>query len=211
MVSLLVRLWVEIWITLQKSCTMMSASSWGCELKYKSNNAAIIIAMSASSWGCELKWHWRSVRKAADGQPPREAVSWNSIYYESIWCRCCQPPREAVSWNVLASSGRFWISVSLLVRLWVEMLPTQISVTNDSPSASSWGCELKYKRNWIYFRWDIVSLLVRLWVEIQSQPGRGVHETSQPPREAVSWNVPAAAVRTVMQVSLLVRLWVEIA
>ena len=76
--------------------------------------------------------------------------------------------------------------VSLFVRLWVE-------ISGDRPpeyrkeSASSWGCELKLWTDW-----------------------RIVQNSSQPLREAVSWNVPRTLRDVPSFVSLFVRLWVEI-
>ena len=123
-------------------------------------------------------------------------------------------------------------AVSLLVRLWVEMLHV-LRRDFQLPSASLWGCELKYhhwlqnyadswsaslwgcelKWNWnpggqtgrcvsllvrlwveipthCYHRFSLfVSLLVRLWVEMFSTRPLAIARASQPPCEAVSWNV----------------------
>ena len=121
MVSLLVRLWVEIFLTGRIIEEHSSASLWGCELKYK----------------CRC-WHF-----ADGGQPPCEAVSWNSVSAKhciptfpsaSLWG--CELKCKTVRTDVP------WYTVSLLVRLWVE-------IYNDSASdirlksASLWGCELK--------------------------------------------------------------------
>ena len=78
------------------------------------------------------------------------------------------------------------IGVSLLVRLWVEML-RKIVREETAGSASLWGCELKYAAEKSGGVEDLVSLLVRLWVEIALP---------------ASWE-------TICRVSLLVRLWVE--
>ena len=99
-------------------------------------------------------------------QPPCEAVSWNT--YEILYggSPVCQPPCEAVSWN----TRQLWnycnrCIVSLLVRLWVEIIRVDAMKTETKPSASLWGCELKYS---------------------------GIYQTAihecQPPCEAVSWN-----------------------
>ena len=143
---------------------------------------------SASLWGCELKY---------------------SCWYSST-SPCCQPPCEAVSWNVRLSTLDAIFSVSLLVRLWVEMPFFPLIST-------------------LYQ----VSLLVRLWVEMKSLLIRKSRKKRQPPCEAVSWNVstkpvviygwgqpPCEAVSwndrfncnilCRVTVSLLVRLWVEI-
>ena len=97
-------------------------------------------------------------------QPPCEAVSWN----EKEPCEQvdveCQPPCEAVSWNAQTIRQVRISSVSLLVRLWVEMIILRLSRLAFS-SASLWGCELKY------YRFQPVRCMLR-----------------QPPCEAVSWN-----------------------
>ena len=143
-VSLLVRLWVEIPLSIRKTSVSSSASLWGCELKY--------------------------TRSCPDrfliGQPPCEAVSWNSLW--SGYCYCADR------------------------------------------SASLWGCELKSCYYLIEAAKEMVSLLVRLWVEIllhffQDLPGH-----CQPTCEAVSWNLSFSFVMYLAAVSLLVRLWVEI-
>ena len=121
-----------------------SASSWGCELKYRIRAKRRTTQKSASSWGCELKY-WQLLQNLLfQGQPLREAVSWNVL---TVW--------------------KNWLMqiVSLFVRLWVEMTVRRSSEPSMQ-SASSWGCELKW--------WELsgrcsrldVSLFVRLWVEI---------------------------------------------
>ena len=144
--------------------------------------------MSASSWGCELKFRPNSFFLSTRGQPLREAVSWNEADMDTGSVTLGQPLREAVSWNILAFSYnseyfcqplREAVSwnfdvrifcpspcVSLFVRLWVE-IPIrclrsarwqcqplreavswnllQLSLRRSSLlSASSWGCELKW-------------------------------------------------------------------
>ena len=76
---------------------------------------------SASSWGCELKYVSVNYREPFKSQPPREAVSWNIICISHASHLLRQPPREAVSWNGNDTE----------------------SGASDTPSASSWGCELK--------------------------------------------------------------------
>ena len=78
------------------------------------------------------------------------------------------------------------IAVSLLVRLWVEILILRTMCWTDS-SASLWGCELKCIR------------VKEFWQ----------NRKSQPPCEAVSWNIYSVAIVFILAVSLLVRLWVE--
>ena len=167
-VSLLVRLWVEMILSSCVCFVLESASSWGCELKFVPDDLL-----------------FRVPRR----QPPREAVSWNDDNAGLPEEKKRQPPREAVSWNVDCADAatitelvsllvRLWVEmwfrllktqsryVSLLVRLWVEMSKTCSRQIGHKASASSWGCELKFSVD--------RQLLRRL---------------RQPPREAVSWNV----------------------
>ena len=161
----------------------MSASLWGCELKYyfpawklpihyvsllvrlwveicfQVSNS--VLTLSASLWGCELKYLlWIRFQYLLHRQPPCEAVSWNnsSKLFPLIWL------------------------VSLLVRLWVEMMlallwtsfqycqpPCEAVSWNEfllipvkmvTRSASLWGCELKFLlSNWI----RPISMSASLW------------------------------------------------
>ena len=120
-------------------------------------------------------------------QPPCEAVSWN--YAVPVICCCCssQPPCEAVSWNNIQLKYIDMSFVSLLVRLWVEMLTGKwppVWRTSQPPcEAVSWN--------------PLKPRAIRI-------------SCSQPPCEAVSWNTIIALKRLKAQnVSLLVRLWVE--
>ena len=144
---------------------------------------------SASSWGCELKWI-------------------QDIH--NILCVIS----SASSWGCelkysLKHLNHAPHSVSLFVRLWVEMLicnKIQVSLT----SASSWGCELKYVRLCEYVSWYIVSLFVRLWVEMHSVLPLSVSWLS-----ASSWGCELkwkfwTNSNSSKDVSLFVRLWVEI-
>ena len=57
-VSLLVRLWVEIWSPrYPELLASSSASLWGCELKYIRRICSNVRSESASLWGCELKYY----------------------------------------------------------------------------------------------------------------------------------------------------------
>ena len=56
--------------------------------------------------------------------------------------------------------------VSLLVRLWVEIFLPSTFPQFKHRSASLWGCELKYTKYFGDVVPETVSLLVRLWVEI---------------------------------------------
>ena len=102
----------------------------------------------------------------------------------------------------------YWDAVSLLVRLWVEILPYDKDIVFDG-SASLWGCELKYTRRKIMAK---RKKSASLWgCELKCRPlGRNWGWQGQPPCEAVSWNRIKKSVKSSYVVSLLVRLWVEI-
>ena len=154
-VSLFVRLWVE----------MLSVSS------------VMFSVLSASSWGCELKCNPSTHTNSLYGQPLREAVSWNvselSVMPQSLvslfvrlwvemlpkmraykpdsvslfvrlwveiishyrfFIRCRQPLREAVSWNK-RRKGEYHHEESQPLREAVSW--------NNLSTIPSWGCELK--------------------------------------------------------------------
>ena len=144
-VSLLVRLWVEISRKRNHWRTALSASLWGCELKWIIQNTKETgerVSLLVRLW-VEISFpSYPGVIESS--QPPCEAVSWN-IYDFCYSFEClCQPPCETVSWNTLDA----------------------YSAQYDASSASLWGCELKwFKRN------------------------RTFDGHSQPPCEAVSWNI----------------------
>ena len=188
-VSLLVRLWVEISCMIanklpfngQPPCEAVSwntgyifcgndgapsASLWGCELKFHHYGIILLSLTSASLWGCELKYHCRIFE-------PFLCVS------ASLW-GC-----ELKCWPVqgVPHDGH----VSLLVRLWVEIL-YYFALTYKVLSASLWGCELKCTKQYQYKDRRSVSLLVRLWVEIICGAKVILCQVRQPPCEAVSWN-----------------------
>ena len=209
-VSLLVRLWVEI---------SRKRNHWRT-------------ALSASLWGCELKWIIQNTKETG------ERVSllvrlWVEISFPSYpgVIESSQPPCEAVSWNSYASGGmraydvsllvRLWVEitdysrnnplylVSLLVRLWVEISRSENNCVNDFVSL--------LVRLWVEISTIsvtvlnvCVSLLVRLWVEIHLMHIQHNTMHRQPPCEGVSWNDSNGIGLLTDTVSLLVRLWVEI-
>ena len=209
-VSLLVRLWVEMWLLKENGQERKSASSWGCELKYHlfqfEPRPCSQPPREAVSWNTiDL---YRICKTTC--QPPREAVSWNRHGCDYIAVVCCQPPREAVSWNICRLDSKKEVDVSLLVRLWVEITNNRHTAWPVRGSASSWGCELKWLlKETLSMDWN-VSLLVRLWVEIRET-------RKQKLRRCVSLLVRLWVEITLTEeiaakssVSLLVRLWVEI-
>ena len=186
-VSLFVRLWVEmtrkLW-DLPRSTVSLFVRLW-VEISIWEHIQQILL--SASSWGCELKYHEVRQKKRSPGQPLREAVSWNVNHINCFIRKKSQPLREAVSWNDICFMRRTVPSsqplreavswnepdtkvgplslVSLFVRLWVEIiLHLKLSVESSGQplrEAVSWNNAVTsqdQKPN--------VSLFVRLWVEI---------------------------------------------
>ena len=99
-VSLLVRLWIEMkWL-------MISAGSGNSQPPCEAVN-----------WNAILL----QVFLILSRQPPCEAVNWNFIPDCNSWKSCGQPPCEAVNWNSTVCTYRPTFSVSLLVRLWIEI------------------------------------------------------------------------------------------
>ena len=121
-VSLFVRLWVEI----HRSCR-------------NSNPGSCQPLREAVSWNMTGDY----MVAVQEGQPLREAVSWNSLCQRNL----TEKVGSASSWGCelkyysLIITGKCF-TVSLFVRLWVEMYDRG---WNDAleKSASSWGCELK--------------------------------------------------------------------
>ena len=204
------RLWVEMNNDkLQQAGEKLSASSWGCELKYLADvrqaehysqplreavswNTTMKkmrsgIPESASSWGCELKYLWLFSYSSTS----LSASSWGcELKYQrmiKVQRLLRQPLREAVSWNVPSSISTTAYAVSLFVRLWVEipLEPYSEWLASCQPlrEAVSWNANLRG-----FDASDVVSLFVRLWVEIPA-----LYNTAD-----------------IVVVSLFVRLWVEI-
>ena len=171
------------------NCAWMSASSWGCELKYcdKPHHASSV--PSASSWGCELKYD------ISGTHPQLKVVSlfvrlWVEIIHKNNATarERSQPLREAVSWNV-NSAIKILLSYRQPLREAVSWNSLrQAPWLCPEVSASSWGCELKYDGIW-RDRPDQASQPLREAVSWNIEKGNvGTVTASQPLREAVSWN-----------------------
>ena len=168
-----------------------SASSWGCELKYGSIRTGKSKKTSASSWGCELKYH--------NGTFTHTGIVVS--LFVRLWVEISraifhvkhsgrQPLREAVSWNACYHEPQYEQTVSLFVRLWVEMNQSRKNYQTETTSASSWGCELKYGHCYGRRRNTSQPLREAVSWNINSRP-RDTRYFSQPLREAVSWNTNA--------------------
>ena len=190
------------------------------------------VQVSASLWGCELKFLSLTVIPINSSQPPCEAVSWNEKALDrmecgkesaSLWGCELKWPGDSIHAGTLC--------VSLLVRLWVEII---VSFSPDTPllcqppceavswnlwcyrcsvgaiqSASLWGCELKW---WKVAECNYIDKSASLWgCELKLVDSLTfLHHFRQPPCEAVSWNIFLKMLYGITLVSLLVRLWVEI-
>ena len=166
-VSLLVRLWIEIYM--QLSFLQISAVSLLVRLWIEMTESPKFFYQclsSASLWGCELKSKSDFFFKFF------YTVSLLVRLWIEIYMHHAIPIIAIVSLLV-----RLWIEiimvpsscivreVSLLVRLWIEIQLT-VPVLFLPESASLWGCELKF-HSW--YRWSLI------W--------------GQPPCEAVNWNM----------------------
>ena len=121
-VSLLVRLWVEISLSIVPKPEFSSASLWGCELKYHWDVPPMykyIVSLLVRLW---VEIIQRNVRLC------RNFVSLLVRLWVEIWKKYGDTQPTVVS---------------LLVRLWVEMSAPH-GHTGKSLSASLWGCELKF-------------------------------------------------------------------
>ena len=169
------------------SAIRSSASSWGCELKYRGTLPRHNLHWSASSWGCELKcvYRWSAVHDSPVSLFVRlwvemlitislrvtnmSASSWGcELKYadtDSIHCDL----QSASSWGCeLKYLSKYTTEVRYMsASSWGCELKCGIPGSNRwlGKSASSWGCELKFLR----------------WNQLHLQSG-------QPLREAVSWN-----------------------
>ena len=104
-VSLLVRLWVEIRKYLKENPELIVSLLVRLWVEISEVSGLKGLYVSASLWGCELKFHHLPGVSQNTCQPPCEAVSWN-IYDFCYSFEClCQPPCEAASWNGAAVIG----------------------------------------------------------------------------------------------------------
>ena len=144
-VSLFVRLWVEINQMLSEILPMMVSLFVRLWVEIYDNFGTCVQKRSASSWGCELKCRKQLIMDSQNRQPLREAVSWNIHIIALQGQPDCQPLREAVSWNTLR------IHVLPYCRLSASSWGCELKcidhcrVNVNMSSASSWGCELKFR------------------------------------------------------------------
>ena len=122
-VSLFVRLWVEISVTLHEGLTKIV--SLFVRLWVEMSIVLLyffkfFVSLFVRLW-VEMDGRWYE-QKMGRRQPLREAVSWNTNVCRRLYPWRGQPLREAVSWN----TRRCVLSM------------------RASKSASSWGCELKF-------------------------------------------------------------------
>ena len=167
LVSLFVRLWVEIEQIRLYTVWMMSASSWGCELKLRHDTescARLSVSLFVRLW-VEITAKISSYTNSIVSLFVRLWVE----MLKAVWTTCRphgQPLREAVSWNTESAENIYTVD----------------------ESASSWGCELKCIICCDVVTPIFVSLFVRLLVEITVEKFSMSDIRCQPLREAVSWN-----------------------
>ena len=189
LVSLFVRLWVEIEQIRLYTVWMMSASSWGCELKLRHDTescARLSVSLFVRLW-VEMLVHvqqmehpyvslfvrlWVEITAKISSYTNSIVSLFVRLWVEmlkAVWTTCRphgQPLREAVSWNTESAENIYTVD----------------------ESASSWGCELKCIICCDVVTPIFVSLFVRLLVEITVEKFSMSDIRCQPLREAVSWN-----------------------
>ena len=164
-VILFVRMWVEMIYTQSKFSSLLSSSSWGCELKCE-----ILVIVFAILDVILFVRMWVEISRTATGNHSRAVILFVRMWVE-IW-------RD--------NRAIYRSTVILFVRMWVEIYCIY-SLRSFLVSSSSWGCELKYtdQRNEIWKKshplredvsWNIfndsvvgvkvVILFVRMWVEM---------------------------------------------
>ena len=132
--------WEERRFRPERSQPLREAVSWN-------NNIQFLMCywiLSASSWGCELKCQFSTNPHAVPG------VSLFVRLWVEMWLSgsaVCWPS-SASSWGCELKCAKFLygfngIIVSLFVRLWVEISSINCFYSIIWTSASSWGCELK--------------------------------------------------------------------
>ena len=196
----------NVWFR-QRTCG--SRSTWACELKFSFSHTQRYSRQSRSTWACELKWNYLQFLHRLKCHAPRERVSWNANFYNSIGVNAksrstwaCElkfiflsrdflvlrhAPRERVSWNLKLRTFRHSVWVTLHVSVWVEM-----SAVSSMPTAIP------------------VTLHVSVWVEIGFGPESKIMRARHAPRERVSWNFLDDLSDEDLTVTLHVSVWVEI-
>ena len=121
LVTLHVSVWVEIFplaFIMPLTAVTLHVSVW---VEIKIWTLYINILTSRSTWACELKWKYTSLYRSQPCHAPRERVSWNANFYNSIGVNASHAPRERVSWNMIIFSVKASKFVTLHVSVWVEM------------------------------------------------------------------------------------------
>ena len=167
-VILFVRMWVEMWYingvgVKWERHPLREDVSWNMSFNVSYNDWM----MSSSSWGCELKY-----KSVLHGLRQNSVILFVRMWVEIKIEDSCglephsHPLREDVSWNI---SNAFFVAVlTTSSSSWgCELKYTCARIhIHPSWSSSSWGCELK----WWYRRRKRgkcrVILFVRMWVEM---------------------------------------------
>ena len=135
----------NIFLQLFQLCSFRSASLWGCELKYgtdnyncKSSDVSLLVRL------------WVEISKTVD------------VF------GCCLVSLLVRLWVEIYFRLCSWLCDNWSASLWGCELkcPPRTYTKQTCVSASLWGCELKYQEHHTSFAMTTVSLLVRLWVEI---------------------------------------------
>ena len=101
-----------------------SRSTWACELKYGNCFPSAPCSRSRSTWACELKWKicfWITWKNSS-----RSTWACELKFHHLDPCNSCRrhAPRERVSWNANFYNSIGVNAVTLHVSVWVEMWRT---------------------------------------------------------------------------------------
>ena len=143
LVTLHVSVWVEIPASDSRQKTIVSRSTWACELKCQRFVLTIWKSWSRSTWACELKLFLYTVLLNCPLVTLHVSV-WVEIDVLdiSLYDSRCHAPRERVSWNFDVDGTDVWLTVTLHVSVWVE-ISILASQFLQFQSRSTWACELK--------------------------------------------------------------------
>ena len=173
-VTLHVSVWVEIStyaVYLKRSGVTLHVSVW-VEMLQRSLHSRCFL--SRSTWACELKFsvytfHCQKIRHA-----PRERVSWNCIFWNTIVYSKCHAPRERVSWNYSkACEILYGICHAPRERVsWNEKSVIKDGVEQVTLHVSVWvEISVLWFSQWLY----AVTLHVSVWVEIKVKKWKEVN------------------------------------
>ena len=120
-VTLHVSVWVEILMSYTIIISIVSRSTWACELKLWRNWVCLRMISSRSTWACELKYVGEEEDKTEYASRSTWACELKSLRDSTSLAWICHAPRERVSWNWFLVGIERPRMVTLHVSVWVEI------------------------------------------------------------------------------------------